>query len=103
MLLRMSRVRINETFADMALVCSVGTFKTAKNVLISLLKAEIYICLLPNLANIFFEWGKKVPFISIKLKPLLFDNENQRGRIKNVYVLFILDFNHSATIRIPLL
>lgn len=25
------------------------------------------------------------------------------GRIKNLYALFILDFNHSATIRIPLL
>lgn len=75
----LGKVRINETFADTALVCCVGTFKTAKNGLISLLKTEISFCSLPNLANIFFEWGKKVPFVSIKLKPLVFDSENQRG------------------------
>lgn len=60
-------------------LCFMGTFKTTKNVLIHCLKPTFKFASVPKLF-FFFEWGNKVPFISIKMKSLLFHNENMRRR-----------------------
>lgn len=80
MLLRKGQ-RENETITDTVLVCSVGTFKTtAKNVLISLFKIDIFArSPVREESSIYIN----------KMKPLLSDNEGMRWKIKNVYCIFV--------------